>query len=405
MSYWGAIVSVTSPARLKAIPGFCALAALLVGLGWAPAGPQMPAGAQIITGEIKGTVTDSGKPLVGAVVNLANVHAGKSFKVKTDDFGRFVIPDAPYGYYDLEVVSWEGDRLLKQQISITGEGSSRTATVNIDVSRSKVTSALPDNPEAYGTIRTLPEPTAKNKRQLAKEVQKQNEKVSEMNALILQANAAILAQKWEEALGPLQELTGMRPDDWEYLCSLGDAQYHLGQYQDAIGSYESGLLAAGDVSAIDLRTADTESVRRKTVVSRMLNNEGMVFNKLNKTKQAIAAYSKAAALAPDPSMAYFNLCVTQYNLKNVEGTIAACDKAISVDPSKVETYYFKGALLVYANQPALTGKVTAPPEGAAEALKKYLELAPDGEHAKEVRAMLNYLSALANAAAGNTKKN
>jgi len=38
-------------------------------------------------------------------------------------------------------------------------------------------------------------------------------------------------------------------------------------------------------------------------------------------------------------------------------------------------------------------------------LKKYLELAPDGEHAKEVRATLNYLSVLANAAAGKTKKN
>jgi len=384
---------------MKAIPAFCGLAALLAGIGWAPARAQTP------TGEIKGTVTDSGKPLAGAVVNLANVHSGKTFKIKTDDFGRFVVPEAPYGYYELEVVSREGDRLLKQQISITSEGSSRTATVNIDVSRSKVTSALPDNPEAYGTIRTLPEPTTKNKRQLAKEIQKQNEKVSEMNALILQANAAILAQKWEEALGPLQELTGMRPDDWEYLCILGDAQYHLGQYQDAIGSYESGLLAAGDVSAIDLKTADAESARRKTVVSRMLNNEGIVYNKLHRTKEAMAAYAKAAALAPDPSMAYFNVCVTQYNLKNVEGTIAACDKAISVDPSKAEAYYFKGALLVYANQPALTGKVTAPPEGAAEALQKYLELAPDGEHAKEVRATLNYLSVLANAAAGKTKKN
>lgn len=397
-------VSVTSSAGMKATRAFCALAALLAWLGCTPARSQIRAGAQIITGEIKGTVTDSGKPLAGAVVNLANVYAGKSFKIKTDDFGRFVIADAPYGYYNLEVVSGDGDRLLKQEISITGEGTSRTATVNIDVSRSKVTSALPDNPEAYGGIRTLPEPTAKNKRQLAKEIKKQNVKISEMNALILQGNAAILAQKWQEALESFQELTGMDPDNWEFLAGLGDAQYHLGQYQEAIGSYESGLLAAGDVSTIDPKAADAESVRRKTGVSRMLNNEGIVYSQLHKTKEAMAAYTKSAALAPDPSLAYFNLCVTQYNLKNVEGTIAACDKAISVDRSKAEAFYFKGSLLVYANQPALTGKVTAPPEGAAEALKKYLELAPDGEHAKEVRAMLNYLSALDKAAAG-TKKN
>jgi hypothetical protein len=103
------------------------------------------------TGEIKGTITDAGKPLAGARLTLANVHAGKSFKIKTDDFGNFHLQDAPYGYYDLEVVSADGDRLLQQQISIIPAGSARTATVNIDVSRSKMTS-LPGDAEVYGTI-------------------------------------------------------------------------------------------------------------------------------------------------------------------------------------------------------------------------------------------------------------
>jgi tetratricopeptide (TPR) repeat protein len=375
----------------------CKLTALLAVLACALARAQTP------TGEIKGTVTDSSKPLAGAVVNLANAHAGKSFKIKTDDFGRFVLQDAPYGYYDLDVVSADGDRLLKQQISITPAGTARTATLNIDVSQSKTTS-LPGDPETYGTLRTLPEPNLKNKRQQIKEIHRQNEKVSEMNALILQANAAVLDQRWQEALAPLQELTAMDLDNWEYLGELGDVQYRLGQYQEAIGNFESGILAAGDVSGIAPKTADAESARKKAGVVRMLNNEGNAYNKLHRTKEAMAAYTKAAALASDPSMAYFNLCVTQYNMKNVEGTIAACDKASAVDPSKAEVYYFKGALLVYANQPALTGKMTAPPAGAAEALKKYLELAPDGEHAKEVREMLNYLAALGRARAGDARE-
>jgi tetratricopeptide (TPR) repeat protein len=359
--------------------------------------------AQTPTGEIKGTVTDSSKPLAGAVVNLANAIAGKSFKIKTDDFGRFVLQNAPYGYYDLDVVSADGDRLLQQQISITPAGTSRTATLNIDVSQSKTTSP-PGDPEVYGTLRTLPEPNLKNKRQQIKEIHRQNEKVSEMNALILQANAAVLDQRWQEALAPLQELTAMDLDNWEYLGELGNVQYRLGQYQEAIGNFESGILAAGDVSETAPKTADAESARKKAGVVRMLNNEGNAYNELHRTKEAMAAYTKAAALASDPSMAYFNLCVTQYNLKNVEGTIAACDKASAVDPRKAEVYYFKGALLVYANQPAVTGKVTAPPAGAAEALKKYLELAPDGEHAKEVREMLNYLAALGRATASGARE-
>ena len=376
-----------------------ALATFTTALGHAQARSQAP------TGEIRGTLTDSSKPLAGATVTLANVYSGKSFKIKTDDFGNFVIQDAPYGYYDLEVASAGGDRLLQQQISIMPAGSSRTATVKIDVSQSKTTSAVPNDPDTYGGIRVLPEPNAKNRRKLNKEIQEQNKKVSETNALILQANAAVLDKRWQDALAPLKELTGMEPDNWEYLVELGDAQSNLGQYQEAIGSYENGILAAGDVSGIDPETADADSARRKTGVSHMLNNEGNAYNKLHKTNQAMAAYTKAAALARDPHMAYFNLCVTQYNLKNVEGTLAACDKAISTDPGKAEPYYFKGALLLYANQPGLTGKVTAPPSGAAEALKKYLELSPDGEHANEVRQMLNYLAALGRAAAGNAKKN
>jgi len=226
---------------------------------------------------------------------------------------------------------------------------------------------MPGDPNVYGTIRTLPEPNIKNTQKRNKAIEKQNEKISQMNALILQANAAVLDQRWPDGLAPLLELTGIEPDNWEFLEELGDVQYNLGQFQEAIGSYESAILAVGDVSGSDAKTADADFARKKTTVSHMLNNEGNTYNKLRKTKEAIAAYSRAAALAADPSLAYFNLCVTQYNLKSVEGTIAACDKAISVNPTKAEPYYFKGALLVYVNQPAVTGKVTAPPPGAAEA--------------------------------------
>jgi tetratricopeptide (TPR) repeat protein len=374
------------------------LAASLLLLAALPTAAQTPA-----TGQIKGTVTDESKPLAGVVVSLANVHAGKSFKIKTDDFGRFVLQDAPYGYYDLEIVGTDGDRLLQQQLSIIPAGASQTATVNIDVSRSKTTS-VPGDAAVVGGLRTLPEPNIKNKKEKNKEIARQNEKISEMNVLILQANAAAISEKWEDALAPLLQLTAMDPDGWEYFAELGDAQYHLGQYRDALGSYETGLLNAGDVSGIDTETADAESVRKKAGVSHMLNNEGLVYSRLHKTREAMAAYGRSAALASDPSLAYFNLCVTQYNLKNIEGTMAACDRVISVDPGKAEAYYFKGALLLYTNQPAATGKVTAPPVGTAEALKKYLELAPDGEHAAEVREMLNYISALTNAAAANADK-
>jgi tetratricopeptide (TPR) repeat protein len=231
-------------------------------------------------------------------------------------------------------------------------------------------------------------------KQPIRDIKTKNERTSEMNVLILQAHAALLGGHWQEALAPLQELTGMDLENWEYFFSLGDAQSRLGQYQEAIGSYESGMLAAGDPAAVDPNDTGADPARKKSGVAHMLNNEGNAYNELHKTKEALAAYSKAAALDPDPKLAYYNLCATQYNLRNVESALTACDKAIVVDPGKAETYYLKGALLLYTNQPDQNGKLTVP-AGAAEVLKKYLELAPDGEHAREVRQMLDYLATLA----------
>jgi len=162
------------------------LAVLLLLVAALPTAAQTPA-----NGQIKGTVTDESKPLPGVVISLANVHAGKTFKIKTDDFGRFVLQDAPYGYYNLEIVGTDGNRLLQQQLSIIPPGDSQAATVNIDVSRSKTTSA-PGDPAVVGGLRTLPEPNIKNKKEKNKEIARQNEKISEMNVLILQANAAAL---------------------------------------------------------------------------------------------------------------------------------------------------------------------------------------------------------------------
>ena len=364
----------------------CMLAVFLALLDALPAVGQTPA-----TGSIKGTVTDESKPLAGVVVNLANIDAGKSFRIKTDDLGRIAIEAAPYGDYDVEVISAGGEKLLTEEITISASGSPAIAIVKIDVSQSKITS-IPSDLTPISTIDpTAPAPKTKYTKQQIRDMKTKNEKISEMNVLILQANGALLEGRWQEALAPLQELTSMDPDNWEFFSGLGDAQSHLGQYQEAIGSYETGILVAGDLAAVDPNGPAGGLERKKACVGHMLNNEGNTYNELRKTKEALAAYSRAAALDPDPKLAYYNLCATQYNTKNVEDALAACDKAIAVDPSKAETYFLKGSLLVYMNQPGQNGKVTVP-AGAADALKKYLELAPDGEHAKEVRQMLEYLA-------------
>ena len=62
-----------------------------------------------------------------------------------------------------------------------------------------------------------------------------------------------------------------------------------------------------------------------------LTNEGNAYLKLKKSEQAMAAYSQAARLSPDPGTAYFNLCATAYNNGDMKASLSACDKAIAAE--------------------------------------------------------------------------
>ena len=76
----------------------------------------------------------------------------------------------------------------------------------------------------------------------------------------------------------------------------------------------------------------------------MLGNANL---KLKKNDAAIAAYNKAAALSPNPAVAYFNVCAVMYNMgQPAAKTAAACDKAIAADPKKADAYFIKGSVAV-----------------------------------------------------------
>jgi tetratricopeptide (TPR) repeat protein len=89
-------------------------------------------------------------------------------------------------------------------------------------------------------------------------------------------------------------------------------------------------------------------------------------------------------------MPYFNLCATYYNLKRSQEAVAACDHAIASDPTLADAYYIKGSILFGQGQ-LEHGKYAVPP-GTTEALNKYLEYAPYGDHALAVRDMINQLN-------------
>ena len=87
-------------------------------------------------------------------------------------------------------------------------------------------------------------------------------------------------------------------------------------------------------------------------------------------------------------MYYFNEAATLYNSGKTDEAVVAADKAIAADPKRADAYYIKGQSLIQkATVDPKTQKITAPP-GTVDAYQTYLELAPDGPRADEVKGIL-----------------
>ena len=104
----------------------------------------------------------------------------------------------------------------------------------------------------------------------------------------------------------------------------------------------------------------------------------------------LAASTSALAQASNPAVSAFNSCALSYNAGKMDEAIAACDRAIALNPAKADAYFVKGSALFGMATIGSDGKYQVPP-GTVEALDKYLEIAPDGGHAADVRAMLDSL--------------
>jgi tetratricopeptide (TPR) repeat protein len=322
--------------------------------------------SQATAGKVQGTITDGGKPVANADVVLTNIGNGRTFKMKSDKNGQVSGVGIPFGDYNEEVTA--GEKRFKGQVRIQGEGGA------VDSISVELTSGKPG--------------AGPSKEELEK-LKAEREKGMSLNALITQYNAAQTAKNWQEAADILKKMIAAEPNRWEFQKALGDTQLNLGQYQEAADTYEKVIPLAENATKTDPKA---DPAKAKVAVGQMLANEGNAYLKLKKNDKAIEAYTKAAAMDPNPASAYFNICATQYNTGNTQGALAACDKAIAADPNKADAYFIKGSLMLGDSKQDKDGKLQAP-AGTSEALNKYLELAPDGPHAGDVKAMLQAIGA------------
>ena len=267
-------------------------------------------------------------------------------------------------------------------------------TVNFDMSRPDYLAKM--SPEDR---KVLEEYKKKNA-----EIVAANSKVQNLNAMLTQARADNKSGNYDAAITAMQQATTTKPDEGILWITLGDAQLGSAdaaakaakaagtspsdpaiaqKYNDAAASYKKG---------VELNAASKKPSPEAAAAG--YNQLGQTYAKMGNVKDSADAYDMAAKAMPsNAAMYYFNEAATLYNASKLPEAEAAADKAIAADPKKAEAYYIKGqSLIPQATVDPKTNKVVAPP-GCVEAYQTYLELAPDGPHAADVKGILEGIGA------------
>ena len=346
---------------------------------------SLPSQAQ--TAQVRGKVIgQDGQPVAGAQVVYADTQTGRSYKYKTDKKGEYSAIGLQYsGTYEVTITSPSGDQLFHRKNVNVGPNPEENV-ISVDLQKNPPPAPGQDSPPPSDNGKGEQPKVSKEELARREAIAQQNAKARNQNAIISQVNAAMQARNYEEAATGLKQLIQAEPNRYEYYSGLGMAQLNLGQYEDAVQTFEKGIQIAQNPDPKD------DPAKAKATMGQMLTNEGNAYLKLKKNSEAVAAYEKAAALDPNPGTAYFNICATMYNTGNTDGAITACDKAIAADPTKADAYFIKGSLMLAGSKLDKDNKLVALP-GTAEALNKYLELAPNGAHANDVKEMLNSIGA------------
>jgi tetratricopeptide (TPR) repeat protein len=212
----------------------------------------------------------------------------------------------------------------------------------------------------------------------AREAAVQQLGASATKAAVAAKEADIKKEQYTDVETMMSRDTQERPDQSVLWAYLGQAQAGLSEYDPAEASFKKAL--------------DTEATAKKPrpeVVAMSHAGLGEIYARTGKVAQANTEYE--AAGKADPTRAGFylkNEAIIFFQAGNGDAQVAAADQAIQADPNDALLYYLKGQGLVQkATFDSKTQKIVLPP-GCQEAYEKYLELAPDGPFANDVKGIL-----------------
>ncbi len=345
-----------------------------------------------LEGQVKGP---DGQPYKGAVIDLTRTDIKGHYTVKSDKKGHWLYTGLPYGKYDITCA-------INGQVvdRVNGVQSKYGESTEVDFNAAKAKQAQ----AAAAAANQSGELTQEQSRGMSKEQKEQYEAQLKKNSEAIKKNKALndtynLAQTalkaapaetdpakkaadYNTAIDNLNKASQMDANQVAIWDSLGEAYTGLAgtqtgdeknkSYDQAVEAYKKSLAIKPDEAAI-------------------YNQIGNIYGAEKKIPEATEALTKAAELSPTAEgkgKAYFNMGANMVNSGHPAEAADFFKKATDADPNYAEAWYQYGSLLMMKGSvDPKTGQQTYPPD-TVTALKKYLELEPNGKHAQEATAML-----------------
>jgi Flp pilus assembly protein TadD len=291
-------------------------------------------------GRVTGTVTDSsGAPIEGVTIKFSSSELASSTEVKSDKKGSFVMSGIRGGSWNVDFTK-DGYQPVGISTSISEAGYNKPIKMTLEKgAAAPPAAAAPSGGSSSGS--------------------KEKQKGPDLSAAI--AAQALMDQKdYKGAIAKFQEALTTNPNLYQIYGDIGVAYTQLGDYDNAIKSYETFIEKEKAAGA----TAPNPKPRID------LANIYLQKKDLEAAKKYLAQVDESQIT--DPST-FYNIGVSYYNSKDYDSAIKYFQKSVTVDPKFPDGYLQLGYSYMSKRDNAK----------AIESFKKVIEVAPNTDSAKE----------------------
>jgi len=295
---------------------------------------------------VNGRVTGpDGKPIEGAKVIFSNPKApeGAVQPIMTDKKGKWAALLPIGGQWNIDI---------EKEGYITSRGSLQIS----EVART---------PTLKTELEPMPQP---------KEVEEVPSVVPEAQTAVDTGLALMKEEKWAEAAAEFEKAHELLPDNVQVKQVLAKAYHGMGKEKESIQ-----LLR-------EVHEAQPENVGVMLLLTNVLLEDG----KLDEGKAMLAQIPDSALTDPT---AMINVAILFMNKGNHEDALSYLDRAEKIDPTRGETYYYRGLIHLQQGNDLIGEKKTkdAKPyfEQAKADFEKLEEVAPDSPEASEAKDMMS----------------